>query len=167
MMHENIIFGDPESLEAFGEQDFSPDRDEDRDYCDALRESDEEGRSWGYEPWLAVRPSGKRQRAFEAAARKSFVLDADERTRIRKAFDHKCVYCGMNTGFCGEIDHIEPIALGGEHAISNLVLACFRCNRFKRGMSKDRWFKILGEQHVPIILERMRCGWAALGILVH
>jgi len=29
------------------------------------------------------------------------------------------------------IDHIEPIARGGEHSLKNVVPACMRCNQVK------------------------------------
>lgn len=39
-----------------------------------------------------------------------------------------CSYCG-GPGGCA--DHVEPLARGGEHAVSNLTAACRRCNARK------------------------------------
>ncbi len=41
-------------------------------------------------------------------------------------------------------DHVVALALGGEHALSNLVIACASCNRRKRSMPLDRWLKKIG-----------------------
>jgi 5-methylcytosine-specific restriction endonuclease McrA len=47
-------------------------------------------------------------------------------------WDHKCAYCGAK----GEnvplnIDHIQPKSRGGSDRVSNLLLACVRCNQKK------------------------------------
>lgn len=51
------------------------------------------------------------------------------------AADHeRCTYCLTGQAITGlplTIDHIEPIALGGESAFDNLCLACRSCNEFK------------------------------------
>lgn len=43
----------------------------------------------------------------------------------------RCSYCG---GRVEEIDHIEPIQLGGSSAWDNLTAACQSCNRSKRDL---------------------------------
>ncbi len=43
--------------------------------------------------------------------------------------DRCCVYCGSKEKLT--IDHIVPIRYGGSNDISNLVVACSRCNRKK------------------------------------
>lgn len=43
-----------------------------------------------------------------------------------------CQYCGATPPkVVLEVDHINPVALGGEDEIDNLVTACFACNRGK------------------------------------
>lgn len=52
-----------------------------------------------------------------------------------------CVYCGTNvrqyqsngylSGDEATIDHVKPLALGGEHSYSNIVTACWNCNTKK------------------------------------
>ncbi|WP_141925145.1 RNA-guided endonuclease IscB [Haloactinospora alba] len=45
-------------------------------------------------------------------------------------FDRACVYCGaMNTPL--NVDHVHPKSRGGSDRVSNLVLACIRCNQTK------------------------------------
>ncbi|MBB6262140.1 phage FluMu protein gp41 [Paenochrobactrum gallinarii] len=51
----------------------------------------------------------------------------------------KCRYCGsMNGPF--HFDHVFPWSKGGEHTVSNLVVACQTCNLKK----KDKTIKELG-----------------------
>ena len=48
----------------------------------------------------------------------------------------KCQYCGAHPpSAILEVDHINPVALGGENDIDNLVTACFACNRGKAAVS--------------------------------
>lgn len=49
---------------------------------------------------------------------------------------HACVYCDMPFQ---EIDHIEPIALGGQNHVDNLVPACETCNRSKGAKPLAEW----------------------------
>ena len=42
-----------------------------------------------------------------------------------------CNYCGKTGGLL-EVDHINPISLGGTNEIVNLVTACRKCNRQKK-----------------------------------
>lgn len=48
----------------------------------------------------------------------------------------RCQYCGAHPpAAILEVDHINPVALGGENDIDNLVTACFACNRGKAAVS--------------------------------
>lgn len=47
-----------------------------------------------------------------------------------------CQYCGATPpNVVLEIDHIEPVAAGGDDDETNLVTACFDCNRGKAAIS--------------------------------
>jgi len=64
------------------------------------------------------------------AERKS--LSKKTRFDVFKRDGFKCQYCGAHPPEVTlEIDHIRPVALGGENEIDNLVAACFDCNRGK------------------------------------
>jgi hypothetical protein len=55
------------------------------------------------------------------------------RHAILKRDDFKCKYCGKDSDDAKlEIDHIIPVAKGGDDNPINLVTACFDCNRGKR-----------------------------------
>lgn len=46
---------------------------------------------------------------------------------LLEKFGHKCCYCGK-TDIPLEIEHITPKSRGGSNRVSNLCLACWRCN---------------------------------------
>lgn len=58
--------------------------------------------------------------------------------------DGRCAYCGRE--FADEkrlretVDHYVPLARGGSHDVSNMVLACLRCNGDKgEAMPGTKW----------------------------
>jgi 5-methylcytosine-specific restriction endonuclease McrA len=55
---------------------------------------------------------------------------------------HGCAYCG---GRADTIDHVRPRSRGGQHAWTNVVAACARCNHRKG----DRLLAELG-WHLPV-----------------
>lgn len=57
---------------------------------------------------------------------------------VRERFSDRCAYCRTAehlTATHFEIEHIEPLAAGGETVFENLCLACPMCNRFKSDSS--------------------------------
>ena len=50
-----------------------------------------------------------------------------------------CNYCGNFIEGQMHIDHVVPIAKGGEHSIENLVSACKSCNLSKADKMLDDW----------------------------
>lgn len=48
-----------------------------------------------------------------------------------------CAYCGAKDKI--EIDHIVPLARGGEHRIGNLITSCQSCNRQKHKKTIMEW----------------------------
>lgn len=56
------------------------------------------------------------------------------RQQVRRHFRERCAYCQTRealTASIFEIDHIMPLAVGGETQFANLCLACPACNRYK------------------------------------
>lgn len=51
-----------------------------------------------------------------------------------------CTYCSEVCHDNYQIDHIEPLALHGEHELSNLTIACTKCNQSKRATTLLVWF---------------------------
>jgi 5-methylcytosine-specific restriction endonuclease McrA len=60
------------------------------------------------------------------------------RTEVYFRDDYTCQYCGERGGKL-ECDHVVPLARGGSNDISNLVTACFKCNRSKRDKTPEEW----------------------------
>jgi 5-methylcytosine-specific restriction endonuclease McrA len=55
---------------------------------------------------------------------------------IRKIMRQPCLYCGS---LASHIDHIIPLARGGEHRIGNLAAACKTCNLSKNKKFLSEW----------------------------
>jgi hypothetical protein len=53
-----------------------------------------------------------------------------------------CGYCGATEGPF-EVDHIVPVAKGGENILSNVKVACRPCNRAKRDRMGEQWDDLL------------------------
>lgn len=54
-------------------------------------------------------------------------------------YDSRCAYCGDHWK---HIDHVVPLARGGQHTITNLVPACARCNLSKGAKSVKEWLSL-------------------------
>lgn len=51
-----------------------------------------------------------------------------------------CHYCGTRlTPMTATVDHVTPLAKGGTNRLSNLVLACRRCNYAKGAMLPEQF----------------------------
>lgn len=50
----------------------------------------------------------------------------------------KCSYCGLPGS---TMDHIVPLSRGGVHAISNIAVACLRCNVAKGAKLVSEWVR--------------------------
>lgn len=60
-----------------------------------------------------------------------------------KAAATECHYCGeaFSDGKQKQTDHVIPIHDGGLHSMSNIVIACARCNGAKAKLSPERWLQ--------------------------
>lgn len=66
------------------------------------------------------------------------ILSVDDILNIRGR--KECIYCGTKEGVF-HIDHIIPLANGGKTELSNLILACARCNTSKNDRNWGEWFR--------------------------
>lgn len=57
------------------------------------------------------------------------------RQYLLEKWSRKCTYCGVENVPL-QIEHIQPLAKGGSDRVSNLCLACEKCNT-KKG-TKDK-----------------------------
>ena len=82
------------------------------------------------------------------------------RQRVRERAGDRCEYCLSHQDYVLgklQIDHVQPIAMGGSDAQDNLCLACELCNQYK-------WTKTQGidpqtGQLIPLFNPR-RQSWA-------
>ena len=71
------------------------------------------------------------------------------RFEVFKRDSFKCQYCGKSApDVVLEVDHIIPVAKGGDNDISNLITACFDCNRGKsdRKLNDNQTLKLQKEE---------------------
>lgn len=64
----------------------------------------------------------------------SVCIPAELRRRVRAHFLQRCAYCQSSealTVVTFEVEHIQPLSLGGQTDFENLCLACPTCNRHK------------------------------------
>lgn len=64
-------------------------------------------------------------------------ITAAERRELAAASLGLCAYCNERRPL--ELDHIEPLALGGEHSNANAAMACRGCNGSKGDTSLLLW----------------------------
>lgn len=58
------------------------------------------------------------------------------RIRILERDNYTCGYCGEEAD---EVDHVEPLSLGGSNGDTNLVACCGFCNRSKGAKPLSEW----------------------------
>ena len=64
----------------------------------------------------------------------SWSVSPSRRFEILKRDGFKCQYCGLAAPDAVlEVDHVVPVSKGGGNEASNLIAACYDCNRGKRG----------------------------------
>jgi hypothetical protein len=100
--------------------------------------------------WMAKRrdadPAFRRSQAYLAGKRRKHVaLIQDGTVDFKVILEERksCPYCGRS--LCEEntvVDHMEPLALNGEHSANNLVACCRECNQKKAAKPFIVW---LGE----------------------
>jgi hypothetical protein len=62
------------------------------------------------------------------------------RRRILERDEHTCQYCGA-TDLPMDVDHVIPLTRGGSNHDSNLVAACYSCNRSKSDKLPEEWVR--------------------------
>jgi 5-methylcytosine-specific restriction endonuclease McrA len=83
----------------------------------------------GREPVRPLRTKGGGSRTMKGS-----------RGRLAHAYKRQCVYCGVQGGARSfTVDHVVPVGRGGDHHLSNMVLACDECNQEKGDMTLQEW----------------------------
>ena len=76
--------------------------------------------------------------ATHETLRPSAEVWAKIRAAVFERDDYTCRYCGKR-GVKLECDHVVPVSRGGGNDPSNLVTACFACNRSKHNKTAEEW----------------------------
>lgn len=76
-----------------------------------------------------IRNSNNRRKAMHRNAPVND-LTAEQWTEIKAAYRQRCAYCGKKPKKL-TMDHVQPLARGGSHTVSNIVPACGPCNSSK------------------------------------
>jgi hypothetical protein len=89
--------------------------------------------------------TGKRPAVLDAPPRQPADRTRGDRwMRLRRLIferdNYTCQYCGAR-GVRLECDHVHPVSRGGLDHPSNLVTACFSCNRSKRDKLIGEWVR--------------------------
>lgn len=88
--------------------------------------------------------AGEVLRAQLRKAKVSAVSDGTVTKRVLGRLYHQathCWYCKRRfyDHLQKSVDHVVPIAKGGRHTLSNLVIACMRCNKSKNSRLLGDW----------------------------
>lgn len=80
--------------------------------------------------WRAANPNRKREQSHNYRARKRAggKISAGLADRLFNLQKGRCACCGEKLGKDFHMDHIMPLALGGDNADSNMQLLTTRCN---------------------------------------
>lgn len=96
--------------------------------------------------WRAANKEKIRNRDMRRRARVASALLGNPQliiqwmTEIRKQKSVRCYWCGTKLpGRKVHFDHVQSIASGGAHSISNLCASCPECNLSKQAKSAARW----------------------------
>ena len=97
---------------------------------------------------------GPRRRRYDAPKSSSASdLANDHKAKDKRQLFHdqeqRCVYCGNRYPYDQlQVDHMIPVALGGQDSIRNAQLACRSCNMSK-GTMTDKEFRAEHAAHLP------------------
>lgn len=80
------------------------------------------------------------------------LFEFEVREYLLQRYNYTCVYCGIKK-VPFEIEHVIPKARGGSNRISNLVLACEKCNKKKGARSIEEFLR-----DKPELLNRIKAG---------
>lgn len=119
-------------------------------YDRAYREKNAERRSQQIAEWRARNPERRRATLLAYKARRRSVESVGDSTPAVHAWlisqPRTCFWCGKDCAADFHVDHYMPLARGGRHEVSNLVIACPRCNVSKNAKHPSEFAAQLGER---------------------
>lgn len=83
-----------------------------------------------------VKENNNRRKARKSNTLENVFTEKD-RQQLLLEFNGCCAYCGVKSDKM-EMDHVIPLSRGGQHTKSNIVPACFNCNRSKGAKTPEQ-----------------------------
>lgn len=83
--------------------------------------------------------------------RSGAVVEVADIEALHQSQRGKCYWCNKDVGMDFHIDHYIPVARGGAHHISNLVLACEICNKRKSDRMPEVFRQILANEQTTVV----------------
>ena len=75
---------------------------------------------------------------------------------LRDVQEDVCYYCGTSIRDTAQVEHLQPLALGGSDGMSNIMLSCPYCNGAKGATAEDAFWRTLKRQLSPVEFRRRR-----------
>lgn len=70
--------------------------------------------------------------SIDEAREADFYNVRENRVKVYERDNYHCLYCQKQlTRFTATLDHVHPVAQGGDNSLDNLVTACLDCNSRK------------------------------------
>lgn len=80
-------------------------------------------------------------------------LSNAERLKVYRKYGGHCAYCGKEIEMKDmQVDHLKPLAYGGEDVMENMMPSCRLCNHYKRANSLSEFRRMIAT--IPDKLER-------------
>lgn len=129
--------------EALGEQH----RAENRRRMRKWREENPEAYKAARDKFRSLNPGVQRAYSHSRRIKTGAGMTARQLSDWVKAQDKRCFYCDCACESSYHVDHIVPLAKGGEHRESNLVIACAPCNLAKGACDAVEFLDRIMMQH--------------------
>ena len=79
-------------------------------------------------------------------------ITMEERKRIYRMYGGRCAYCGQQITYRQmQVEHKDPLYIGGADAPENYMPACSMCNHYKHTMTVEKFRTQLG-----LLTERLK-----------
>lgn len=83
----------------------------------------------------------RRQRAIRNSPEPSYTRG--DVAILRDVQEDACYYCGTSICDTAQVEHLQPLALGGSDGMSNIMLSCPDCNRAKGATAEVAYWRKL------------------------
>lgn len=89
------------------------------------------------------------------AVKRKFIK-VEEKRMVKKRKGEICIFCGCTNKLILNIDHIIPLARGGENTDKNKQVTCSICNSIKGALSNDEFRKYLKALYILYDLRKVK-----------